>query len=89
MFLESIMPEFIKYLVDNSCIASSQASQAMSEKTIFVAENKIAVKAVLAVPEVFFRLCPELFDCRPRAGPVCPSKPAPSLSQPRLFSPRA
>ena len=37
------MPEFIKYLVDNSCIASSPAFQAMSEKTIFVAQNKIAV----------------------------------------------
>ena len=42
-YLESIMPEFIKYLVDNSCIASSPAFQAMSEKTIFVAQNKIAV----------------------------------------------
>lgn len=40
------MPEFIKYLLDNSCIASSPAFQAKPEKTIFVAENKIEITAV-------------------------------------------
>ena len=35
------MTEFIKYLLDNSCIASSPAVQSKPEKTHIVAENKI------------------------------------------------